>query len=166
MSKPVSSARPLSGGVVLFALLAFFTVVFGVNLTMMTLAIKTLPGTEVDSAYSASIGYGHEIAAARDQAQRDWRVDARVERQPDGLATLRVEARDRNGAPLAGLTFSGRLERPADKRADKDVVLAEIGDGVYRGNAAGVSPGQWDLVIEGDSTGNRVFLSKNRLVLN
>ncbi|ABD85589.1 FixH family protein [Rhodopseudomonas palustris] len=166
MSKPVTSPRPLTGGVVLASLLAFFAVVLGVNMTMMLLAIETLPGTEVDSAYSASIRYSNEIAAARDQAQRDWRVNARVERQPDGSASLRVEARDRNGAPLAGLTFSGRLERPADKRADKEVILAEIGDGVYRGNAVGVSPGQWDLVIEGDSTGNRMFLSKNRLVLN
>ena len=37
-------------------LVAFFGVVIGVNLVMMRLAIKTLPGTEVDSAYSASLG--------------------------------------------------------------------------------------------------------------
>jgi nitrogen fixation protein FixH len=166
MSKSDSSPRPLTGRVVLIALLGFFGVVFGVNGLMMKLAIDTLPGTEVDSPYVASLRYENEIAAARDQQQRDWKVDARLERQPDGLATLRVEARDRNGVPLAGLSFFGRLERPADKRADKDVALAEIGDGVYRGQATGVSAGLWDLVLEGDSTGNRVYLSKNRLVLN
>jgi nitrogen fixation protein FixH len=166
MSKSESSPRPLTGRVVLVTLLAFFGVVFGVNGLMMKLAIDTLPGTEVDSPYVASLRYENEIAAARDQKQRDWKVDAKLERQPDGLATLRVEARDRNGVPLAGLSFFGRLERPADKRADKDVALAEIGDGVYRGQASGISAGLWDLVLEGDSTGNRVYLSKNRLVLN
>jgi nitrogen fixation protein FixH len=151
---------------VLAILLGFFAVVFGVNGLMMTMAITTLPGTEVDSAYSASIAYETEIAAARDQSKRDWKIDAKVERKPDGNATLRVEARDKNGVPLAGLSFFGRLERPTDKRADRDVALAEISGGIYSGNASGITAGQWDLVLEGDSTGRRVFLSKNRLVLN
>lgn len=162
----VSSPRRLTGRMVLITLLGFFGVVIGVNLLMMKLAIDTLPGTDVDNPYAEGLRYDNEIAAARDQKLRDWKVNAKVERQPDGLATLRVEARDRNGVPLAGLNFFGRLERPADKRADKEVTLAEIGEGVYRGQAVGVSPGQWVLVLEGDSTGNRVFLSKNRLVLN
>jgi nitrogen fixation protein FixH len=166
MSQSVSKPRPLTGRTVLIALIAFFVVVFGVNGLMMKLAIDTLPGTEVDSAYGASIAYEGEIAAARDQAKRDWKVDAKVERDATGKATLQVEARDRNGAPLAGLNFSGRLERPTDKRADKELALAEIGGGIYRGDAAGVTPGLWDLVLEGDNAGRRVFLSKNRLTLN
>jgi hypothetical protein len=46
--------------------------------------------------------------------------------------------------------------------------MAEAGGGVYRGNAADVMPGQWDLVLEGDvdGTGARMFLSRNRVVLN
>jgi nitrogen fixation protein FixH len=166
MSSPASSPRPLTGRVVLVWLLGFFGLVIGANITMMKFAIDTLPGTEVDSAYSASLAYEREIAAARAQSQRDWQVNAKVERQADGNATLRVEARDKNGTPLAGLTFFGRLERPADKRADLEVTLAEVGNGIYRGNAAGVSPGRWDLVLEGDSAGNRMFLSKNRVTLN
>jgi nitrogen fixation protein FixH len=54
---PRRSGRPLTGRMVLIILLAFFGTVIGVNVTMMKLAIATLPGTEVDSAYSASIGY-------------------------------------------------------------------------------------------------------------
>ncbi len=166
MSKSVSQPRPLTGRTVLVSLIAFFVVVFVVNGLMMKLAIDTLPGTEVDSAYGASIAYEGEIAAARDQAQRDWKVDAKVERAADGKATLQVEARDRNGSPISGLNFSGRLERPTDKRADKELALAEIGGGVYRGDATGVSAGRWDLVLEGDNAGRRMFLSKNRLMLN
>lgn len=166
MSKPIASPRPLTGRMVLAVLLGFFGLVIGVNLLMMKLAIDTLPGTNVDSAYLASLRYDHEIAAAREQAQRDWKIEAKVERQSDGLATLRVEARDHNGVALTGLTFYGRLERPADKRGDKDVTLADLGDGIYQGQASGVQPGLWELVLEGDATGNRVFLSKNRMVLN
>jgi len=160
------SPKPLTGFKVLLMLLAFFGVVIGVNVIMMQLAIKTLPGTEVDSAYSASLGYEKEIAAARDQEARHWQVDAHVERAVDGAAVLRVEARDKDGKPVTGLKFQGRFERPADKRADLSVALAEIGIGVYRGRSENIAPGQWDLVLEGDGATGRMFLSKNRVVLN
>jgi nitrogen fixation protein FixH len=167
MRAPSASPRPLTGRMVLVTLLSFFGVVIGVNVTMMKLAIATLPGTEVDSAYSASIGYEKEIRAAEDQAMRDWRVDAHIGRDRDGVATLEVEARDKNGQPVSGLAFQGRLERPTDKRADLAVTLSEVGNGLYRGRMAALGRGQWDLVIEGDMVGRgRMFLSKNRVMLD
>jgi nitrogen fixation protein FixH len=166
MYRPPASPRPLTGRFVLLALVSFFGVVFAVNFAMVKLAIDTLPGTEVDSAYSASLGYGKEIVAAHDQDTRNWRIDAHIQRGTDGEATLQVEARDSGGRPLSGLKFQGRLERPIDRRADQPVRLAEVGIGIYRGTAPLVAAGQWDLVIEGDADGKRMFLSKNRVFLN
>jgi nitrogen fixation protein FixH len=133
---------------------------------MMRLAIQTLPGTDVDSAYSASLAYEKEIAAAHDQNARNWKVDANIRRRPDGGATLEIAARDNSGKPVSGLKFHGRFERPTDRRADLPVALAETGIGIYRGSAPLIAPGQWDLVIEGDAAGQRMFLSKNRVLLN
>lgn len=161
-----TSPRPLTGKVVLAMLLGFFGTVMSVNAFMMTMAIKTLPGTEVDSSYAESLRYETEISAARDQDKRGWKVDAQVERAADGRATLRVEARDKAGLPLPGLKFFGKLERPADKRFDRDITLAETDAGIYRGDATGIDPGRWELVLEGDRDGNRMFLSKNKLMLN
>jgi nitrogen fixation protein FixH len=166
MSRPLASPKPLTGRKVLFMLLAFFGVVFGVNFLMMKLAIDTLPGTEVDSAYSASLAYEKEIAAAHDQNVRNWRVDAHIQRSPDGGATVQVEARDNSGMPMSGLKFQGRFERPTDRRADQPVALAETGIGIYRGSAPLIASGQWNLVLEGDAAGRRMFLSKNRVLLN
>jgi len=158
--------KPLTGTKVFLMLVAFFGIVIGVNVTMMKLAIATLPGTDVDSPYAAGLSYDREISAAQDQAARNWKVSAHIERRGDGNAVLQVEARDAAGQPLTGLKFAGRLERPTDKRADLAVGLTEAGIGSYRGNAASVAPGQWDLVIEGDAKGERVFLSRNRVILN
>lgn len=166
MNRSLASPRPLTGRKVLVMLVAFFGVVVGVNMVMMKLAIQTLPGTEVDSAYSASLAYESEIAAAHDQNARSWKVDAHIGRDSRGGATLQVEARDKNGTPMSGLKFKGRFERPTDRRADKPVALAETGIGIYRGNAAGITPGQWDLVLEGEAAGQRMFLSRNRVLLN
>ena len=166
MSRSHVSPKPLTGRKVLVMLVAFFGVVFGVNFLMMKLAIDTLPGTEVDSAYSASLAYEKEIAAAHDQDARAWKVNAHVQRGTDGGATVLVEARDNKGVPMSGLTFQGRFERPTDRRADQPVGLTEVGGGVYRGSAPLIAPGQWDLVLEGDAAGQRMFLSKNRVLLN
>ena len=166
MSQPIATPRPLTGRMVLVCLIAFFGTVISVNMLMMKFAIDTLPGTEVDSAYRASLAYKDEISAAEEQARRGWKVDAHVERRADGAANMRLDARDANGTPLSGLKFSGRLERPTDKRADRAVEFAESGIGIYRGSASGVLPGQWDLVIEGEARGARMFLSRSRVILN
>ncbi|MHC2468376.1 nitrogen fixation protein FixH [Bradyrhizobium embrapense] len=118
-------ARPITGRFVLIAILAFFSVVIVANLIMMRFAITTLPATEVDSAYSASLAYQREILAARDQNERSWQVQVHVLRQFDGRAVLAIEARDRAGAPLVGMNFEARLERPVDRRADRAINVAE-----------------------------------------
>jgi nitrogen fixation protein FixH len=166
MNPSLASTPPLTGRKVLLMLLAFFGVVIGANLVMMRLAIQTLPGTEVDSAYRASLAYEREIASARDQDARHWKVDAHIARASGGGASVQVEARDAEGKPVSGLKFQGRLERPTDRRADQGVALVEMGIGIYRGNAAAVDAGQWDLVLEADSAGRRLFLSRNRVLLN
>jgi nitrogen fixation protein FixH len=150
----------------LIAVVSFFAVVISVNVVMMRLAIATLPGTEVDSAYSASLAYQKEIQAAQAQTDRNWKVDAHVERTSDGTARLALEAKAPDGKPLAGLAVFGRLERPTDRRADQAFDIGESGGGRYAGTARGVAPGQWDLVIEADRDGRRLFLSRNRVVLN
>lgn len=160
------AAKPLTGTKVFLMLVAFFGLVIGVNVTMMKLAIATLPGTDVDSPYAAGLTYDREISAAQDQAARKWQVNAHIERRADGAATLQVDARDAKGQPMSGLKFGGRLERPTDKRADLQVELSESGIGIYSGNAAAVAQGQWDLVIEGEARGQRVFMSRNRVILN
>jgi nitrogen fixation protein FixH len=166
MRRASLSPKPLTGRNVLFMLVAFFGVVIAVNMVMMKLAILTLPGTDVDSAYSASLAYENEIATAHDQNARNWKIDAHIQRSANGGATLQVEARDNSGKPMSGLKFQGRFERPTDRRADQPVALAETGIGIYRGSASLIAPGQWDLVIEGDAAGRRMFLSKNRVLLN
>jgi nitrogen fixation protein FixH len=166
MTRSSRAPRPITGRFVLIAVVSFFAVVIGVNVVMMRLAIATLPGTEVDSAYSASLAYEKEIQAARQQERREWKVGAHIERQVDGTARLSVDAKAQDGAPLAGLSVFGRLERPTDRRADQPFEMTERGGGDYRGIAHGVAAGQWDLVIEADRDGKRLFLSRNRVVLD
>ncbi len=157
--------KPLTGRAVLVCTLAFFGVIIGANATLTVFAIGTLPGTEVESVYKAGIAYNAEIAAARSQDSRGLNVAGHLDRAPDGRTTFRVEARDAAGAPAAGLAFAAHLERPIDKRADRVVALSEGESGIYRGELSDIPAGQWDLVLEAESGTERVFLSKNRVLL-
>lgn len=166
MTPSDSMPRPLTGRFVFIAVVTFFAVVTGVNIVMMRLAITTLPGTEVDSAYSAGLAYQHEITAAEQQEKRNWKVDAHIERGSDGAASLTIHVQDAKGSPLSGLAFSGRLERPTDRRNDQTIEITDLGSGNYRGVAQDVLAGQWDLVIEAESGAQQMFRSRNRIVLN
>jgi nitrogen fixation protein FixH len=159
------AASEVTGRMVLLSIVAFFAVVIGVNVVMMTLAISTMPGTEVESPYITGIKYNSEISAAREQAGRGWRIVSHVGRDADGRALVTVEARDRNGAPLTGLALSVRLARPTDQRADRAVALTERTGGTYSGEAVDVAIGVWDLELEAGRGSQRMFRSKNRITL-
>lgn len=156
----------LTGRKVLAMVLAFFGVIIAVNATLTVFAIETLSGTEVASAYSASIAYQHEIDAAHQQNDRHWNVSATAKRDASGTLNVSIAAHDARDQPITGLAFSVRLQRPVDKRLDRDADLTEQAPGAYGVRLTDVAAGQWDLVIEADSDGAAMFRSRSRVVLN
>jgi nitrogen fixation protein FixH len=150
---------------VLAALLAFFGVVIGVNAVMIALAIGTMPGLENDRPYQAGVAYNAEIEASRAQAERRWTVASRISRDAQGHATVNVKAHDASGAPVNGLAVAVRLLRPADQRGDRTVALSESEAGTYKGEAADVAPGAWDVEIDAVRDAKRLFRSRNRIVV-
>jgi nitrogen fixation protein FixH len=156
---------PLTGRAVLMSLLAFFGVVVGVNGVMIALAIGTMPGLESEKPYHAGINYNAEIETARAQAARHWTMTSHVDRDARGRASVRVEARDADGAAVGGLTVAVRLMRPADQRGDRAMSLGEREPGTYLGEVADVAPGVWDLELEAARVSERLFRSRNRIIL-
>src|SRR5947207_7941077 len=94
MSTAVATKEVLTGRKVLAIVLAFFGVIIAVNVTMSVLAVETLSGTEVSSAYNASLAYQHEIDAAQRQSDRRWNVSAAAKRDAAGNVSISIAARD------------------------------------------------------------------------
>jgi nitrogen fixation protein FixH len=163
--RPRFEPRQVTGRMVLFCLLGFFGVVFAVNGVMIHEALSTFGGVETDSAYQAGRKYEEDMAMARAQDARQWRVDADVEPMPDGMARLDIVARDAAGQPLAGLDALAKFERPTDSRLDRPVTVTESSAGRFRGSAEDLPAGQWDLIIELSRHGDRLFRSVSRIVL-
>lgn len=153
----------VTGRMVLGMMLAFFAVIIGVNAFMAHEALSTFGGVDTDSAYRAGQLFERDVAMAKAQDAQHWQVDAKV--TPTGAdAILDIVARDASGAPLAGLTATALFARPTDRRFDREVAVSEDTLGHFRGNAE-ISAGQWDLIIELSRRGERLFRSKNRIVL-
>jgi len=156
--------REITGWMVFGLMVAFFAVIVGVNGFMVHEALSTFRGVDAESSYRAGQLFAREVAMARAQEAEHWQVDARVTPAAGGGAHLEIVARDASGAPLAGLTATALFARPTDRHLDRVVAVGEGAPGHFQGSAAIVA-GQWDLVIELSRRGNRMFRSKNRLVL-
>ena len=155
----------LTGRHVLIWLVAFFGVIFAVNFTMMHYALSTFSGMEDDSPYKNGLAYNTDIDAGRRQNERNWRVEAVQQRAADGVLRYGVSALDAAGAPLSDLQGTLRLERPADRRFDRVAALDPAGAGRYEAGFGTVDAGQWDLVIELSRGEEKMFVSRNRLIL-
>jgi nitrogen fixation protein FixH len=162
--RPAKEARPITGRFVLFTFIAFFGVIAAVNGVMMTFAITTMPGLDVKNGYVASQAMNREIDAMRVQTERGWKADVSVQ-LTGPLATVRISLAEPDGTPVTGLRMTARLAHPALTRADQSGALTERRPGDYSADIPAVQAGAWTLVVEADRNGERVFASRNRVVL-
>lgn len=156
--------RELTGRAVLFWLVGFFALVFGVNAVMVKAATSTFGGVETTSSYKAGLKFKDEIAAAERQAGLQWHVDGKLVHDKAGEAVLDIVVRDASGKAVTGLEATARLAHPADERRDHVVPLSVVGAGKFHGVA--IAPaGQWELILDLDRDGERVFRSRSRVTM-
>ncbi|RDV04365.1 FixH family protein [Undibacter mobilis] len=161
---PHTKPREVTGRTVLFWLVGFFALVIGVNAVMVKAATSTFGGVQTSSSYKAGLKFKQEIAAAEQQTALNWRVDGKLVHDKAGEAVLDIAVRDAKGEPVTGLVAVAHLEHPADARRDHDVPLSLIGAGQFHGVATAPA-GQWELIIDLDRDGERVFRSRSRVTL-
>lgn len=154
----------LSGRIVAAMLTGFFLVVAGANATMLTVALRTMPGVEVKSAYETSQRFNGEIARMHRQAERGWRAEAEVRREGEG-ASIVLDLRDQSGAAVSGLAVEASLLRPATRQEDRETLLAETEPGRYRGRVDGAYAGAWTVALQARRGGETVFSSRSRIFL-
>lgn len=113
-------------------------VVVAVNGVLVYAALTTFGGVTTPKAYERGRLYNEVLAEAVRQEALGWRITAQLH---EGV--LRVNAADRDGAPLAG-ELSGALLRPLDgERLPLD--FAAAAPGVWIAAAPALRPGQWEV---------------------
>ena len=156
--------RQVTGLMVLGFMLAFFAIIVGVNAFMAHAALTTFGGVETASSYQAGQTFEREVVLAELQDARHWQVDAKLTRTADGTTRLDITAQDGSGAPVSDVAANAQFARPTDRRLDHTVAVRQTESGHFVGDAE-LAAGQWDLLIELSRQGERVFRSKNRVIL-
>lgn len=160
------SRRPfeLTGWMVAAMLVLFFGVIVSVNATILTVALRTMPGVETKSAYETSQHFNEEIARQHERDARGWKAVATLARQGEG-ASLGATLADRAGQPLSGFTVTGRLRHPATSARDHAVALNERQPGHYEANVERIEAGSWILEWQAKRGEEVVFVSRSRVTL-
>lgn len=154
----------LTGGMVAAMLVLFFGVIVSVNATILTVALRTMPGVETRSAYETSQHFNEEIARQQVRDAREWKAAVALARQGAG-ATLGVTLSDRLGQPLSGFTATARLRHPATSARDHAVTLTERQPGRYEAGFDRVEAGSWILELQARRGDEVVFVSRSRVTL-
>lgn len=164
MNASTKGSREVTGKTVLMCFIGFFGIVAAVNAVMVRAAVTTFAGTQTDSAYRAGLAYKSEEAAASAQSALAWQVDGRIVRAASGEAILTVDVKDARRLPIYGIEIAARLAHPLNAKLDRDMNLARVADGTFRG-ATDATAGQWTLTIDVTRDRERLYRNVSRVVL-
>lgn len=160
---PADGGNRITGRMVLFVLIGFFGFVMLVNVVMVHAAITTFGGVDTPSSYQAGLAFRAEEREAAEQAARAWDVTARISPTASG-ASISILVQDHEGRPVTGADVAARLTHPIDERRDIALAVSELGSGAYAGRGPS-EPGRWTLDIEISKGGERLFRSRNRVMI-
>lgn len=155
----------LNGWHVLFSMIAFFLAVVAVDGVMIYKAISTFGGDTPD-AYRTGLLYNQRIAEERRQNELGWTETITFDSARD---SLRLTLKDRGGSGVRGLHVAGSIGRPTTDVADRSLILAAAGDGVYTIKLSNLAEGEWDVSLIAsqidarNGNSNVVYRSKVRL---
>lgn len=153
----------VTGRFVLACLVGFLIVVAAVNAAMLRLALKTFPGVDAENAYKAGLAFNSQIAAAEEQARRNWRVDVGVN-QHGTAVQLDIKVQPGEGTLSGALELTGKLAHPVIRSRDVVLEARALTPGRFV-IPLDVEPGRWKLEFAISEHGTVMFRSANRLFI-
>lgn len=137
-----AAARPFTGMHMLVIMIAFFGVVFAVNITLAVLSSGTWTGLVVENSYVASQEFQGKLDALHAQQALGWTHDFSY---GDGVARLVVT--DAKGARTdLGPGVELQFNRPIGDAEDQTLKMVRAADGSYTA-AATLAAGAWDAIV-------------------
>lgn len=135
----------ITGWHVLFAMLAFFGTVIGVNIVFIVTAIGTNTGVVAVEPYRKGLHYNERIAFEARQAELGWRHTLEFGADASAI-NLILTAKD--GAPISGASISGFVGRPSTNSEDRTLAFSEVAPGRYTAAIKQLQPGGYIASIE------------------
>ena len=148
MTAAPGSRRPRQRGwYIPWLFVGFFAVVVAVNGVMLHFALSSWTGLETEDHFIKGIRYNRDLAGARAQAERGWRVETSFAGTGPRQGIVALTLHDRQGGLLEGATVTVSLIRPTTQGHDVTLALPYLGAGRYGAPVALALEGQWDLRV-------------------
>lgn len=158
--RPLKRSGELTGRHVLFGFIAFFGVIFAVNIVFLIFATRTFPGLATDEPFKRGLAkdFNATLEAKALQAERGWQAGLSYGLHEAGLqetglqedakrAHITLIMQDADGRPLSGLDITGALRRGGVSE-DSPLTFAGTGSGTYEAPVPRLAPGAWTVAIE------------------
>lgn len=126
---------------------AFFGVVIAVNGVMTFVAFSTYTGLETEDHFIKGIRYNQDLAGARAQAERGWKVDFGFETTDPRKGIAAITLHDKHGNLLKDATVKVSFIRPTSQGHDQHLVLPYLGEGRYAQAVELPLSGNWDMRV-------------------
>lgn len=124
---------------------AFFAAVIAVNCVMLYYSLSTFNGLQTEDHFIKGIKYNQDLAGARAQAERAWKVDLAFTSDEPGKGRVTLDLRDKNGNLLKGSKVRVKFIRPTVQGFDRTIAPEYAGDGRYVAAVDLPLPGVWDM---------------------
>jgi nitrogen fixation protein FixH len=147
MMAMAATQKQFTGKHMLAIMIAFFSVIVGVNLLMAYFANSTWSGLVVANGYVASQSFDKDLARAKAQDSLGWTVNLS---HLDGR--IRITFADKDSNLIEGLAITGALERTVTDKQDQTLAFTSMGAGVYTAPAT-LTPGVWEVEIDAKGNG-------------
>ena len=157
--------RVWNGYHILFALIAFFAVIFSVDGFFIVKAVTTFRGEDEQMPYLQGIAYNDTLDRRILQARLGW--TARIAATRAGRDGVRIELLllDRAGKPAPNVNIVAELKHPSDAEKDRRIELHRTANGQYAGAANSIDTGVWDLVVTAQDAPATPFEASRRIWL-
>lgn len=146
MRDPQTATFELTGRHVLFAMIAFFGVIFAVNGVFLYQAIGSYTGIVADEPYRKGLEYNQRIAAAQRQDALGWQHKVRLSAE----GQLEIVFESASSVTPAGLNVTATVGRPSTAQKDIAVKLVEGRTGVFAADVGKLEEGTWLITAQAD----------------
>ncbi|MEE4210321.1 MAG: FixH family protein [Parvularcula sp.] len=151
--KTNDNQKGLTGKQVLFAFVAFFTVVIVTDVVFVRLAVTSFPGEQEKKSYYQGLNYNETLAEKARQEDQGWRMQLVDVPEAEGDASVELRLIDRSGLPISAATVTGEIVRPTTERGRREIVFTASPNGVYRSDIGAIERGVWDLRLSASRFG-------------
>lgn len=127
---------------------AGFAVVIAVNGVMLHFAFSSWTGVQTEQHFMKGLKYNQDLAGARAQAERGWKVATEFTGTEPQKGILALTLRDKYGNLLKDAEVKVAFIRPTSEGHDVRLDLPYLGEGRFAAPVSLPLAGQWDLRVE------------------